>query len=398
MFLAAQWVDIIVVLRLPSLIVFFLGFEVLRNYYNLALLNQENLAHNPEMEVEKDPMDLLVFTGFFGSGKTTLLLIVAKALSEQFGKKVAIIENEVGKVGIDDHYLKQKGLVVREIYSGCICCTLQGDLINTLQRLEEEYKPDVVIVEPSGLAGPGQLSRVIRDYGGKPEQNTLVVLIDAERLQNIPINALPMLTDGIEVADLIVINKIDQVRETQLTSLTNRIMEARPDARVVPISALCSTNIDIFLGELIGREDVEKLKKTQEEETIHSYPLDHHLPVVHSKEIELPFNRPVSGDMIVEEVANLIYDLAGRMKEEGSSLIGHLKAIVKTEREGYLLVSTTSFDKQPHEKGELTTNVSKIRITLNAIVYDVEENVVKDLMGEGLSIFSSRVKQRNRKK
>jgi len=343
-------------------------------------------------------MDLFVFTGFFGSGKTTLLLIVAKALSVQLGRKVAIVENEVGKVGIDDHYLKQKGLTVREIYSGCICCTLQSDLINTLQRLEQEYKPDVVIVEPSGLAGPGQLVGVISDYGGELERSRIVVLIDADRLQHVPITALPMLTDGIEVGDLIVINKIDQVTEAQLTSLKNRIMEVRPGAKVIPISAFHGTNVDILLRELMRWEDVERLIRIQECEPTHSHTFGRYRAIVQAKEIELSFKRPVSGDIIVEEVSNLVYDLAGRMKEAGCSMIGHLKAIVKTNKEGYLLVSTTTFDQRPHEKGEIARNISKTRITVNAIAYDVEESVAENLLEEHLGIFSSRVKQKVQEK
>ena len=75
-------------------------------------------------------MNLFVIAGFLGSGKTSLLLAVAKAVSES-GRKMAIIENEVGKVGIDDIVLRAEGLPVREIYSGCVCCSLRLDLINT---------------------------------------------------------------------------------------------------------------------------------------------------------------------------------------------------------------------------------------------------------------------------
>ena len=103
-------------------------------------------------------MHLLILTGFLGSGKTTLLRRIAQAFNATCpDKRMAVIENEVGTVGIDGDFLANDGLTVRQINSGCICCTLRLDLVTTLLDLERTYAPDLIILEPSGVAGPRQV-------------------------------------------------------------------------------------------------------------------------------------------------------------------------------------------------------------------------------------------------
>jgi G3E family GTPase len=99
-------------------------------------------------------LKLLLISGFLGSGKTTLLLQIARRLAAA-SQKVAIIENEVGEIGIDGQYLRREGLEVQEMFGGCVCCTLAVDLVTTLRKLEESVQPDRVILEATGVAPPG---------------------------------------------------------------------------------------------------------------------------------------------------------------------------------------------------------------------------------------------------
>jgi hypothetical protein len=99
-------------------------------------------------------MHLLLVTGFLGSGKTTLIIPLAKSVV-QLKRRVAILVNEIGEIGIDNQLMRQLDLNVWELLAGCICCTLSGDLVTTLQKLDADYAPDLVIVEPSG-AHPGR--------------------------------------------------------------------------------------------------------------------------------------------------------------------------------------------------------------------------------------------------
>ena len=102
-------------------------------------------------------MHLIVITGFLGTGKTTFIVKLVTAVMQK-GLKVAIVVNEIGQIGIDDQFMKRLGFSVWEVLGGCICCTLAGDLVRTLQELEGNYAPDVVIVEPSGAADPETFS------------------------------------------------------------------------------------------------------------------------------------------------------------------------------------------------------------------------------------------------
>ena len=99
---------------------------------------------------------LLVMAGFLGSGKTTAIIGLANAIRKH-GLKLAIVVNEIGEIGIDDQVFRQLDFDVWELLSGCICCSLTGDLLQTLNKLDSQYDIDLVIVEPSGAANPRQL-------------------------------------------------------------------------------------------------------------------------------------------------------------------------------------------------------------------------------------------------
>ena len=117
-------------------------------------------------------MHLLLVTGFLGSGKTTLIVPLAKSVV-QSKRRVAILVNEIGEIGIDNQLMRQLDLNVWELLAGCICCTLSSDLVTTLQKLDADYAPtygvpDLVIVEPSGAADPRNVLTALPYYRGRP--------------------------------------------------------------------------------------------------------------------------------------------------------------------------------------------------------------------------------------
>ena len=106
-----------------------------------------------------------IFSGFLGAGKTTL---IKKLISEAFqGEKLVLIENEFGEIGIDGGFLKDSGINITEMNSGCICCTLVGDFSKALQKVLVDYTPDRVIIEPSGV---GKLSDVVKAIEGVKDE------------------------------------------------------------------------------------------------------------------------------------------------------------------------------------------------------------------------------------
>jgi G3E family GTPase len=195
-------------------------------------------------------MRLVLVAGFLGSGKTTLLEHIARQLTVA-GRKIAIIENEAGEIGIDGNYLRQNGLEVQELYGGCICCTLSVDLVVTLQKVHRLFAPEVVLMEPTGLAWPGDIVAVVRKNVSEVTLYQVVVLVDAVRFEMLMAMLTPLLTAQIEAADILAINKIDEVDQAVLESITERIRELNPHAQILTISAEKAINLEPLLDDLL---------------------------------------------------------------------------------------------------------------------------------------------------
>ncbi|MBQ8758748.1 MAG: cobalamin biosynthesis protein CobW, partial [Clostridia bacterium] len=121
-----------------------------------------------------------IFSGFLGAGKTTL---IKKLIKEAYaGERLVLIENEFGETGIDGGFLKESGIQINEMNSGCICCSLVGDFAEALSKVLEEYAPDRILIEPSGV---GKLSDVIKAVigaeNGKAVLNAAAVVVDANK-------------------------------------------------------------------------------------------------------------------------------------------------------------------------------------------------------------------------
>lgn len=317
-------------------------------------------------------MKLIVISGFLGSGKTTLLLTLAKTFSGQ-GHKVAIIENEVGKTGVDGELLKAEGLSVREIYSGCVCCSLRHDLIHTLLELEREVKPDIVFLEPSGVAGPKQIQHCLCGYSGEIEKTVMIAVVDAKRLPAIRDFSIPLVHDGIEIADLVAINKADLVSPEQLTELQRRLLEINPSAEMLCISAQQGTNVDRLIGIITALA-----AQNETEKPVVELSSENDLPQASIFAISVTVESPHADTILLIE--QFLQQLGRQLKPADGVLIGHIKAIVKTEPTGYAVFSVTNHDQPPVQKGRLPGGpVEKLTLTVNAIVYGMSEGPFRRL-------------------
>ena len=180
-------------------------------------------------------MHLLLITGFLGSGKTTLILQLAQA-AVAHRQRVAILVNEIGEIGIDNQLMKQLDLNVWELLNGCICCTLTADLVSTLQQLDADYSPDLVIAEPSGAADPRSILAALPYYHGRPLQaiRTATVL-DPLRLPMLMEVLTPLITSQIQNADLILISKKDLASPEELEFAAHTSREINPGAHILEI-------------------------------------------------------------------------------------------------------------------------------------------------------------------
>lgn len=323
-------------------------------------------------------MQLLVISGFLGSGKTSILMPLVKRLTKN-GLKIAIIENEIGKTGVDDIFLKEHGLNVKEIFSGCICCTLRIDLIRTLLTIENEYSPDLVILEPSGVAGPSQVITALHGYGGEIDSKILLSIIDAERFVKLTTMNMPIITDGIQNADLVVVNKIDLVKEDQLDSLKEKLLAFNKDADIMNLSILKEINTDYFyqkIEKLLDESKHSSLTKIVEvkEKTGET-------PQIYSTEFSLTFDELALNEEEIKNIyAKKIEIIAKNLKRGSATLIGNLKLIIKSDKGGYLLISTTSFDRAPEIVGKLPKKYSNLTFNLNGMIYGIDKEKLTNII------------------
>lgn len=191
-------------------------------------------------------MNLAIVAGFLGSGKTTLILSVAHQLVE-VGSKVAILENEVGEVGIDGALIRRAGLTVRELFNGCICCQLSADLVPTLETLAAEISPDWVIVEPSGIAEPQRMLAVLPYYHGPQLKRVrTLTLVDPTRIPEIFAVLTPLITSQVRAADVVVINKCDLASSEQMAATRVIVRQLNQEAPVVALSAIQGVGPDLL--------------------------------------------------------------------------------------------------------------------------------------------------------
>lgn len=195
-------------------------------------------------------MKLLMIAGFLGSGKTTLLLQIARRLSEA-SLNIAIIENEIGEIGVDGDYLNMNGLHVQELFGGCICCTLATSLVATLQKLEQRYKPDLVILEPTGAAVPGDITANLHNFPSKLGGIHTITILDASRYEMLMEMMEPLLTSQIQAADRVAVNKIDQVNQEMVDRIIQSVGHLNPQAKVNAISAEAQTNLNTLIDDLL---------------------------------------------------------------------------------------------------------------------------------------------------
>ena len=173
-----------------------------------------------------------IFSGFLGAGKTTL---IKKLIKEAFsGEKLVLIENEFGEIGIDGGFMQDAGIEVNEMNSGCICCSLVGDFEKALSKVLDEFKPDRILIEPSGV---GKLSDVIKAVKGVTSDevvlNSYCVVADAKKCKMYMKNFGEFYNDQIENASCIILSHTASLSEDKLQGSVELIRKHNKDAQIV---------------------------------------------------------------------------------------------------------------------------------------------------------------------
>ena len=216
-----------------------------------------------------------IISGFLGAGKTTF---IKKLLQEAIkGEQVVLIENEFGQIGIDGGFLKDSGIEIREMNSGCICCSLVGDFGKSLEEVLTKYKPERVIIEPSGVGKLSDVMNAVRDVAKNLDVklNSAVTIVDATKCKMYMKNFGEFFNNQIENAGTIVMSRTDVADSKKVLADVELLREHNKDASIV------TTPIDQLTGaqllELIEKPDtmMEELLAQVKEEHAHHHHHEH---------------------------------------------------------------------------------------------------------------------------
>ena len=171
-----------------------------------------------------------IISGFLGAGKTTL---IKKLLKEAYaGEQVVLIENEFGEIGIDGGFLKESGIEIREMNSGCICCSLVGDFEESLKQVVDTYHPDRIVIEPSGVGKLSDVVKAVEPVEGI-EINSLTTVADAKRCKSYMKNFGEFYNNQVESAGTIILSRTDSMKEEKLEQVMELLKEKNPEAFIV---------------------------------------------------------------------------------------------------------------------------------------------------------------------
>lgn len=198
-------------------------------------------------------MNVLIFGGFLGSGKTTALMQLAKYIvrsstSDKLNK-VMILENEIGEVGIDDSFLRGGGFQVENLFAGCACCTVSGELVSAANSIKKEYDPEWLVVETTGLAYPKRIQDNMR--AAMKLEARIAVLVDASRWERLHIPMENLFAGQIIGSDAVIVNKTDLVAPEVADKVEADIKEYDSSVKVFRVTALQPVEDEVW-KEVLG--------------------------------------------------------------------------------------------------------------------------------------------------
>ncbi|MGE5809166.1 MAG: CobW family GTP-binding protein [Nitrospirota bacterium] len=198
-------------------------------------------------------MKVVQIAGYLGSGKTTLIIALSKQIARD-GTRVAILVNDVGVVPVDGAVMQEYGLTVKDIGGGCICCQVAGSLMKTLDTLANDIRPDIVIIEPTGIAVPGAIRQTVLLSARKHpvENGHTVVLFDTSRASKLlTYDTLKRLVSlQIKDATIIGLSKSDLVVASEIEAASRAVREINPHAEIVRLSAVSGEGLSLIAGRI----------------------------------------------------------------------------------------------------------------------------------------------------
>ena len=210
-----------------------------------------------------------IFSGFLGAGKTTL---IKKLIAEAYkGERLVLIENEFGEIGIDGGFMQDAGIEVTEMNSGCICCSLVGDFGKALRKVVDEYAPDRILIEPSGVGKLSDVIRAVQNVGSDALQlNSFTAVVDANKCKMYMKNFGEFFNDQVEHANAIILSRTGEISPDKLNTDIALLREHNPNASLIvtPWSELTGAQI---LEAMEKRNTLEAELELLREESRHEH-------------------------------------------------------------------------------------------------------------------------------
>ncbi len=262
-----------------------------------------------------DRPELIVLSGFLGSGKTTFLNHFVE-YQQQFNRFTAVIQNELGEEGVDNHLL-ESDYAVMELDEGCVCCSLAGNLKSGISRMLDEFHPDYIILETTGVANPANLLDEVIELRDLVRFDSVTVIVDALNIEA-SLKAFSVSRDQLHTADIIILNKTESMANGEIDRLKNVIREHNPHAPIIPAS--------------YGEVNPGLLYSSDRDIPLEHGPGDHH----HTHDMDglesvtLKPGNPLGRDSLVKTLENL------------SPSVFRVKGLVELEEEGGVLVQYVS--------------------------------------------------------
>ena len=309
-------------------------------------------------DVEVIMVKIDIISGFLGAGKTTL---IKKLLQDAFkGQQVVLIENEFGEIGIDGGFLKDAGIEIKEMNSGCICCSLVGDFGTALKEVVEKYHPDRIVIEPSGV---GKLSDVIHavenlhlEADGEVKLNSAVTVVDVLKCKMYLKNFGEFFKNQVEAAGTIILSRTDTKKATpeKIEAAIELIRELNPDATIIttPVEDLGGQKIlDTIEGMKIDLSHVEEEHDHccdhehhhdhDHEEHEHHHDHEHHHNHHHADEVFTSWGKETVRKYSREEIEKILKTLS---EDDSYGMILRAKGMLESEDGVW-----TYFDMVPEE-------------------------------------------------
>ncbi len=284
---------------------------------------------------------LWLISGYLGAGKTTLLKYMLNIVDE----KIAIVMNEFGDIGIDTETISKKNIEVKELLEGCVCCSLTGEFNAAIKELIQNYGPELIVVETTGVAEPEALITDIQEGLENVSLDAVITVVDADTMIRFPkISEIGHIQ--IETADLLLLNKKNLVTEKQLKELTEKIKSINQRAMII------TTNYSEFDIDTIFDLPARPLSKVKEK---HS----HHSNIEHFSVIPKPFNKQKL-DSFLDTLSNVF----------------RLKGHVTIDNKQYLLnyvAGRWNFEETDSKVDKLVFIGEKLLSYKNKIVSDIEK-------------------------